>query len=110
MTFMPFYSLNKLPEREILKGVKLRSVYLSNTMLTFFELEPFAVIPRHKHENEQITYVLEGELEFVLGSEKRIVRQGDIIAIPSNVEHEAKALDKGAKAIDCWYPIRDDYK
>ncbi|MEN8262135.1 MAG: cupin domain-containing protein [Nitrospirota bacterium] len=67
------------------------------------------MIPSHKHPHEQITYVIEGEIEFTLESETKILKAGDGVVIMPNQEHSAKILSKPAKAIDAWYPIKEDY-
>lgn len=79
-------------------------------MMTFFEFEPDAVIPSHKHPHEQITYVSEGEMEFTLEGEKKVLRAGDGVVVLSDKEHSARILSKLTKAVDAWYPIREDYK
>jgi quercetin dioxygenase-like cupin family protein len=78
-------------------------------MMTFFEFKPNTVIPSHKHPHEQITYVIEGEMEFTVEGETKILRAGGGVAIYSNQEHSARVLDKPTRAVDAWYPIREDY-
>ena len=78
-------------------------------MMTFFEFEPDAVIPSHKHPHEQITYIIEGEMEFTVEGETRLLKKDDGVVIRSNQEHSARVLDKPAKAVDAWYPVREDY-
>lgn len=52
--------------KQVLEDIMLRSVSGDKTMMTFFEFEPNAVIPLHKHPHEQITYVIEGEMSLQL--------------------------------------------
>ena len=54
-------------------------------MMTFFEFEPHALIPRHRHVHEQITYVIEGEIEFSVEGETRLLSAGDGVIILSNL-------------------------
>jgi len=107
---MPFFSDKNLHGRNIAPGVLLKSVYGDKTMLTIFDMEPHAGVPSHRHEHEQITYIIEGGMEFTLNGEVKIIRPGDGVVVPSNTEHSAKNLDKRTKVIDAWYPIREDYK
>jgi quercetin dioxygenase-like cupin family protein len=107
---MPFHNLSELEEREVLKGIRMSSVCGEKVMVTFFEFEPNAIVPEHKHPNEQISVVLEGEMEFTLGEERRLMKKGDIVVIPSELEHSARILEKPTRAIDAWYPIREDYR
>lgn len=106
---MTYFRESDLKTRQVLEGITLRAVSGDKTMMTFFEFEPNAVIPPHKHPHEQITYVIEGEMEFTVEGETRILKNGDGVVICSDQEHSARVLDKPAKAVDAWYPIREDY-
>jgi len=106
---MNFFEKSDLQAKQVLEGITLRAISGNKTMMTFFEFEPNAVIPPHKHPHEQITYVIEGEMEFTVEGETRILKNGDGVVILSNQEHSAKILNKPAKAVDAWYPIREDY-
>ena len=79
-------------------------------MLTFFEFAPDSTVPEHMHPHEQITLVLEGELEFTLGDETRIIKAGEGATIPPEVPHSARTLSQPTKALDAWHPIREDYR
>ncbi len=94
----------------MLEGINLKAVSGDKTMMTFFEFKPNSVIPSHKHAHEQITYIVEGEMEFTLEGETKVLRAGDGVVIPSNQEHNAKILSRPTKAVDAWYPIREDYR
>ncbi len=107
---MSFFSESELKTKQILEGITLKAVSGEKTMMTFFEFEPDAVIPSHKHLHEEITYVVEGAMEFTVEGEKKILRKGDGVVILSNQEHSAKVLSKPVRAVDAWYPIREDYK
>src|SRR5438034_8189061 len=64
-------------------------------MLAHVYLKKGAVVPQHSHENEQITYILEGGLRFWIGadeSEVIDVLAGEVLHIPSHVPHKAEAL------------------
>ncbi len=78
-------------------------------MLTYFEIAPGARFDTHKHESEQITYVIEGQLVFEIGDRSVSVGPGDIIAIPSNVPHAAFAGNKNVRAVDAWSPVRQEF-
>ncbi len=107
---MPFFRESDLKAKQILKGITLRVISGDKTMMTFFEFEPNAVIPSHKHPHEQITYIIEGEMEFMVEGETRILKKGESVVILSNQEHSARMVDKPTKAVDAWYPVREDYK
>jgi quercetin dioxygenase-like cupin family protein len=107
---MSFFVVDELPGTEMLPGVVRRAVYLDNVMVTFFELGPGSVVPEHSHPHEQITYVIQGAMEFRLGEETRVLRAGDGVCIPSGVVHKAVMLDEPTVAVDAWHPVREEYK
>src|SRR5436190_23161259 len=51
------------------------------------------LVPRHTHASEQMTYVLQGALKFMVGGEEVTVREGDVLHIPAGVEHQVEALE-----------------
>lgn len=106
---MNFFKESDLKAKQIIEGITLKAVSGDKTMMTFFEFEPNAVIPSHKHPHEQITYVIAGEMEFTVEGETKTLKAGDGVVILSNQEHSARILDKPAKAVDAWYPRREDY-
>jgi quercetin dioxygenase-like cupin family protein len=77
-------------------------------MLAQIYLKKGAVVPMHNHESEQITYVLQGALKFLIGGEEITVREGEVLHIPSWVEHQAEALDDTFE-LDLFSPIRQDW-
>jgi quercetin dioxygenase-like cupin family protein len=66
------------------------------------------VVPTHQHESEQITYILEGALEFELEGRRVVVSKGEVLYIPSNVPHRAVALEDTLD-LDVFSPIRTDW-
>jgi quercetin dioxygenase-like cupin family protein len=62
----------------------------------------------HKHESEQLTYVLQGAMKFLVGGEEITVREGEVLQIPSWVEHQAEALEDTFE-LDVFSPIRQDW-
>ncbi|MBN1955229.1 MAG: cupin domain-containing protein [Anaerolineae bacterium] len=107
---MDFFCVDDLPAVEMLPGLTRRAVWLENVMITFFTFEPNTVIPAHAHPHEQITYVVEGALEFTLGGETRLLRSGEGVCIPLAVQHGARVLDEPAFVLDAWHPPREDYR
>ena len=62
----------------------------------------------HSHESEQMTYILQGALKFLVGGEEITVREGEVLHIPSWVAHQAEALDDTFE-LDLFSPIRQDW-
>jgi quercetin dioxygenase-like cupin family protein len=68
-------------------------------------------VPQHKHENEQLTYILSGALHFWFGptgADEITVRAGEVVVIPSNVLHRALALEDTLD-VDVFNPPREDW-
>jgi amino-acid N-acetyltransferase len=86
-------------------GARMWGVALERTMLTYFEVAPHSRFETHRHESEQITMVLQGELFFETGGKVVCVKEGEVIAIPSHVSHAAFTHDTPAKAVDAWSPV-----
>ena len=66
------------------------------------------LVPMHSHEAEQMTYVLQGALRFLIGGEDITVREGEVLHIPSGVPHQAEALEDTFE-LDIFSPIRQDW-
>ena len=100
---MPKESLSNVLERRLITGDRM--------MLAHVYLKKGAIVPRHLHENEQITYILEGGLRFWIGadeSEVLDVLAGEVLHIPSNVPHKAEALEDTLD-VDIFSPPRQDW-
>ena len=96
-------ALEKVTEmlsRKIISGERemLAQVYLKRGCL----------VPMHAHTSEQMIYVLQGALKFVVGGEEITVREGEVLHIPSGVEHQAEALEDTFE-LDVFSPIRQDW-
>jgi quercetin dioxygenase-like cupin family protein len=91
---------------EMVPGLEFRPVVGQNLMVNFVNFAPHTEAPRHWHDEEQITFVLEGELEFEVGDETRVVRRGEAILIPPNVPHAARTHDSTCFEVDVFHPPR----
>ena len=68
-------------------------------------------LPQHSHENEQLTYILEGGLRFWIGPDESQVidvMAGEVLQIPSQVQHKAEALEDTLD-VDIFSPPRQDW-
>jgi quercetin dioxygenase-like cupin family protein len=97
---IPVEHLNPLIDRQFVAGER--------SMLARIILRKGSIVPTHSHDNEQITYVLEGALKFVIEGKELIVRGGEILVIPSNVPHSAEALEDTVD-LDIFCPPRADW-
>ncbi len=67
-----------------------------------------AHVPLHHHHNEQVTYILDGALKFAIDGKEIVVRMGEVLCIPSNMPHEAWALEDTVD-LDVFTPPRADW-
>jgi len=105
------YRWNDMPKEEMSDMISRRFITGDKTMLAHVYLKKGALVPKHHHENEQITYILEGALHFWLGDDQAqeiIVRAGEVLHIPSNVPHAAEALEDTLD-VDIFSPPRQDW-
>jgi unsaturated pyranuronate lyase len=77
-------------------------------MLAQVYLKRGCLVPMHSHASEQMTYILQGALKFFIGGEEITVREGEVLHIPSSVEHQAEALEDTFE-LDVFSPIRQDW-
>jgi len=96
-------------EKEVLSPTIARKIISGDkAMVAQVFLAKGAIVPEHFHESEQITYILEGALEFEIGGKKILVAKGQVLRIPSNVPHKAVALEETLD-LDIFSPIRHDW-
>lgn len=77
-------------------------------MLAQIYLKRGALVPMHAHESEQMTYILQGALRFQVAGEEFIVREGEVLHIPSGTPHQAEALEDTFE-LDVFSPVRREW-
>jgi quercetin dioxygenase-like cupin family protein len=95
----------------VVEGIERRLVTGERMMLAHVYLKKGAVVPLHSHENEQLTYILEGVLRFWVGGEESEpvdIHAGEVLVIPSHVPHKAEALEDTLD-VDVFSPPRQDW-
>jgi quercetin dioxygenase-like cupin family protein len=103
-----------LPREQVTPHLDRRLVTGERLMLAHVYLKKGAVVPLHSHENEQMTYILDGALRLWVGAEgspsQRVydVRKGEVLAIPANLPHRAEALEDTLD-LDVFCPPRQDW-
>jgi quercetin dioxygenase-like cupin family protein len=102
------YRWDELPLEKVTEMVSRKIVSGSREMVAQHYMKKGALVPVHAHESEQMTYVLQGALKFLIGGEEITVREGEVLHIPSWVEHQAEALDDTFE-LDIFSPIRQDW-
>ena len=103
-----------IPREKVTDVIGRRLFTGKRMMLAQVYLDKGAIVPWHSHENEQLTWVLEGSLRFWIGQEggpdlkEVVVDEGDVLYIPSNVPHKAEALEDTLD-VDVFSPPREDW-
>jgi quercetin dioxygenase-like cupin family protein len=106
-----FFRWTDMPKETVTDQISRRLVTGERMMLAHVYLAKGAVVPRHSHENEQLTYILEGALRFHIGedgAQEIVVAAGEVLHIPSNVPHMAVALEDTLD-VDIFSPPRADW-
>jgi quercetin dioxygenase-like cupin family protein len=103
-----FASLALLPEERVTDKISRKIASGERQMMVWWNMKAGAHAAAHKHDNEQIAWMLKGKMEFRLGDERRICGPGDVVVIPPGVEHEA-FFAEDTEVIDVFSPPREDF-
>jgi quercetin dioxygenase-like cupin family protein len=101
-----FVAWDELSPIEMVPGLEFQPVLGENVMVNFVRFAPHTEAPLHWHDEEQISFVVDGELEFEVGGERRVVRRGQAIVIPPNVPHAARTHEGTCLEVDVFHPPR----
>jgi quercetin dioxygenase-like cupin family protein len=93
---------------KITEMVSRKIVTGEREMLAQVYLKRGCLVPMHSHDSEQMTYILQGALKVLVGGEEITIREGEVLHIPSSVEHQAEALEDTFE-LDVFSPIRQDW-
>ena len=106
---MSFIDWNSWPLHELGPGVRIRTPHGERIMISLVEIDAGAIVPPHEHPHEQAGMVLEGQMELLLGNEKRVLKKGEAYIIPGGTRHAARSIGGPCRALDIFSPIREDY-
>jgi quercetin dioxygenase-like cupin family protein len=106
---MTMRDLEGVERREIWDGVMARMIEGDRMTLAIVEIAPGGRVPEHRHDNEQIGFVIEGSLTFTVGEETRTLGPGGSWCIRSGVPHHVDVGPKGAVVAEAYAPIRADW-
>ena len=102
------YRWDEIAPEKVTEMISRKVVTGEREMLAQIWLKKGAIVPAHEHASEQLSYVLQGTLKFTIRGEEFIVREGEVLCIPSSVPHQAEALDDTFE-LDVFSPIRQDW-
>jgi quercetin dioxygenase-like cupin family protein len=102
----------QVPALKIREGAERRLGHTDNLMIVVMDLydgpkdQPD---PLHAHPHEQVTYVAEGEIVFLMDNQQTRLGPGDLVLIPSARPHSIQQLTAHVRLVDCFTPIRTDF-
>ena len=105
---------DEIPRETVTSDIARRLFTGERMMLAQVYLDEGSIVPKHSHENEQLTWIVEGALRFFIGDEgsdgyeEPVVSAGEVLYIPSNVPHKAEALEDTFD-VDVFSPPRQDW-
>ena len=105
---MSLYSWNKIPMEKLTDKLSRKLITGKKVMLAQVFLKKGCTVAAHSHESEQMTYILSGSMTLRLPDKAVTLNEGDVLHIPSGVEHSAVALDDTLD-LDVFSPIREDW-
>lgn len=101
--------IKEIKPKELAPGITGYYAHGEKHSLGLIEIKAGSSVPLHHHINEQITYILEGQLNMIIDGKPFTMTAGMYHVIPSNIPHSAIAATD-CKVIDTFSPVREDYK
>ena len=102
-------NIKNIQSKEIVPGITGFYAHGDKQTFGYIEIKAGSVVPEHHHVHEQITYIIEGQLNMMIGGESYPLTAGMYHVIPSNMPHSAVAITD-CKLIDAFSPVREDYR
>ena len=72
--------------------------------LRSFNVAPEGHSPRHQHDYEHEVYIVSGTGEVLLDGEYRPLKQGDVVYVPADEQHQFRAGTDGMRFL-CLVPV-----
>jgi quercetin dioxygenase-like cupin family protein len=97
-----------VPTEQMNPDLARQVIHAQRVTIARLTLRQGAVVPRHSHNNEQITLLQEGRLRFVFDDREFTISAGEAMPIPPDAPHRVEALEDSV-AIDVFSPVREDW-
>lgn len=108
---VPVRYWNDLEKEFVREGVERAGFRGQDVLMVMNWLEPGMETNPHSHACEQIVYVVQGRMRFIIEGEEIEVNQGGMVRIPSNAVHFGEPIgEEKVLNLDVFAPIRDDYR
>jgi unsaturated pyranuronate lyase len=102
-------SIKNIPPRTVVEGITGHYAHGAKLTFGYVEIKAGSRLPEHQHPHEQITFVIDGQLDMIIGGKPYSLTAGMYYVIASNVPHSAFAATE-CKIIDAFSPVREDYR
>ncbi|MFX0052365.1 MAG: cupin domain-containing protein [Candidatus Hodarchaeota archaeon] len=106
---MSFINLSEIGEREVVPGFRGKFIHSDNVTVAHWSIAAGSELTEHNHPHEQITNVIDGELELSIEGKTKRLKTGELAIVPSNTKHHGRAITD-CYVIDVFYPVREDYR
>lgn len=103
------YTVADIAPKKLHEGCLTRLVSGQNALISFLRIEPHTLFPIHQHFHEQLMIVVEGQIEEIVEDKTYLLQKGNVIVLPSNIEHGGRTLESSCEIIDIFSPPREDY-
>ena len=98
-----------VPLIEFVPGLKGHIVSAEKITVSFNTTDPDSHLPIHCHQSEQIMIVMDGAIDIIVDGKLYRLEKGDVLILPSNIEHGGYSSDRGCSVIDIFSPPRQDF-
>ncbi len=105
---MKIHRWNEIEHEQMTPEIGRQVVHAERMTIARIYLKKGAVVARHHHEHEQVSYLLEGRLRFDFDGEEKVIGAGELMQIDSQRPHLVEALEDSV-ALDLFQPVRDDW-
>ena len=101
--------IKNIKPKQLAEGIQGFYAHGEKHTMGLVELKKGSIVPLHSHPHEQITFILEGQLDMNIDGKDYSLTPGAYHIIHSNIPHSAVAV-ADCKLIDTFSPVREDYK
>ena len=105
---MKFYDLNEVENDDVSPFYLRKAVYGESLTVAKVEVKQGETTQAHSHDTEEVIFVLKGAWLFHLPTGDAIVRENQLLCIPSGVENSSEVLED-VVAIDICSRNRPDW-
>ena len=102
------HNWNEIPVEQMNPGFARRVIHAERVTVARIELRKGGKVPRHSHENEQISMVEKGSLRFIFDEEEKVAGAGEVMQIAPNRPHGVEVLEDSV-VYDLFAPVRSDW-